>query len=193
VPLRDTEPSNPKLSRGSERAGGRRRPPPVGPSGPTRDHPAGVAELGVGPRDHGHGRAPALWSVARWPRRSASCHRGERCRRRSPRGPRAADSARGATTCSSGRNRWASPARRQRWRPEDHRWHHCDGGVTSARGANSGSAEALAPAVAVICGGGPITRVKVARARRRPRRPGRRRPRRRGRLGSAGLGKEPRP
>ncbi len=46
------------------------------------------------------------------------------------------------------------------------RWHHCDGGVTSARGANSGSAEALAPAVAVICGGGPITRVE--RARRRP-------------------------
>jgi hypothetical protein len=34
--------------------------------------------------------------------------------------------------------------------------------VTSARGANSGSAEALAPAVAVICGGGPITRVEVA-------------------------------
>ena len=34
-------------------------------------------------------------------------------------------------------------------------------GVTSARGANSGSAEALAPAVAVICGGGPITRVEL--------------------------------
>ena len=47
-------------------------------------------------------------------------------------------------------------------RPEDHRWHHCDRGVTSARGANSCSGEALAPAVAVICGGRPITRVEVA-------------------------------
>ncbi len=34
--------------------------------------------------------------------------------------------------------------------------------MTSARGANSCSAEALAPAVAVICGAGPITRVEVA-------------------------------
>ena len=36
------------------------------------------------------------------------------------------------------------------------------------QGSDSGGAEALAPAVAVICGGGPITRVEVAGARRRP-------------------------
>ena len=36
--------------------------------------------------------------------------------------------------------------------------------MTSAGGANSGSAEALAPAVAVICAGGPITRVEAAPA-----------------------------
>ncbi len=109
---------------------------PVGPPGPTRDHPAPAVStpssaLGRGLRVRrrgawGRAAGPWPWLCAgavlgrRWPRRSASCHRGERCRRRSPRGPRAADSARGATTCSSGRNRWASPARRQRWRPEDH-------------------------------------------------------------------------
>jgi len=122
--------------------GGRRRPPPGARQGPPEiTLPSRVNPL-FGPREAVACQAsrslagPWPWSCAgavlgrRWPRRSTSCHRGERCRRRSPRGPRAADSARGATTCSSGRNRWASSARRQRWRPEDHRWHHCGGGVT---------------------------------------------------------------
>ncbi len=52
----------------------------------------------------------------------SSCHRGERCRRRSPRGPRAADSARGDDVQVG-----AEPVGVPRT-PEDHRWHHCDRG-----------------------------------------------------------------
>jgi hypothetical protein len=71
-------------ARSGEPAGGRPAAAShVGPPGPARDHPApavstplrpsgggcvsGVAELGVGPGDHGHGRAPALCSVADGP------------------------------------------------------------------------------------------------------------------------------
>jgi hypothetical protein len=82
---------------------------PRGPARAPRDHPApavstpssalgggcvsGVAVLGVGPRDHGHGCAPALCSVADGPGVALVATVAERCRRRSPRGPRAANSA----------------------------------------------------------------------------------------------------
>ncbi len=110
---------------GTSTCNGRRRRPPrrsarAHPSSPrtSRVNPlrplgggcvSGIAVLGVGPRDHGHGCAPALRSVGAGPG-VALVPPWRTIRRRSPRGPRAADAARGATTCSSGRDRWASPA-----------------------------------------------------------------------------------